>query len=175
MRRSSIPRRAAQQLKGKASPLADLVWLCASPVVRVQQYMAELAAGNTSRLKLIWSRSHSSFDEWCDACPDQLLIFRNCLECATTWLDYRGLKGNMCVPWLWAGTVDRRRETSDRVNLRKQLFHLPPELCDDWFHDNLVRRIGSESALDDPGLDHALHLWAWEVVATNAQPEINHS
>ena len=98
---------------------------------------------------------------------DHLRIFRNCIECATTWLDYRALKGNLCVPWLWDGIVGCRRETSVRVHLRKQLFQLPPELYDDWFHDDLVRRIGSESALDDPCLDHALHLRACEVVATN--------
>ena len=49
------------------------------------------------------------------------------------------------------------------------------DLSDHWFYDDLVRPLGSESALYDPGLDRALHVWSWEVVGTNAQPEINHS
>lgn len=75
-RRSSVPQRILAHQLCKAPLICDLAWYKANPGVRAAQYLSQLATGCADRLKLLWSRSYGSFEEFCEAEPAALRIFR---------------------------------------------------------------------------------------------------
>ena len=183
MRRSSVHRRVARQQRGGVPPVADLVWAEASPAVRVLQYLSQLASGRASRLRLVWGRACSSWEEFCDKEPAALVLFRDSLETAVGWTHYRMINLTTCTPWLWAGLVDYRRDPASRQHLLESLLAITGtrrELGDEWFHEEVLARLAALGGIEQitelqtSGLLQGLWLWAWEVLATAAQTEFAH-
>ena len=122
-RRSSVSQRIIAQQLCKAPPICDLAWYNANPGVRAAQYLSQVATGRADRLKLLWSRSYGSFEEFCEKEPAALRVFRISLEAAEAWLIFRLIVGSLQPPWLWAGTIDYRRPSAERVELKVPRFH----------------------------------------------------
>ena len=175
LRRASVPQRNAQQARGRVPPLADMVWLEASPALRILQYYSTLAAGLSPRLRILWARSYNSFDDFCNNEPDVLAAFRRGLECAVAWVHYRLVRLTMCTPFLWCSLIDDRRSPEDRASVKSQLWRLGADQGDSWFHQVLIKMLGEESRMDDTDFLQALWLWAWSHFCTNAPSEFGHA
>ena len=113
LRRGSTFRRVRrQQLGGAPPPVCDLVSLQRSPATRVLQFYSMALAGKAKRLRLIWARSHDSFESWTNDSDNAELRFllRRSILCASSLVFSRFIVALCCVPWLWAKLVDYRHD-----------------------------------------------------------------
>ena len=176
LRCASTVRRVRRQSCGKLPPLCDLVSPRHSPAVAVCQYYSYLMTGEAPRLKLLWARSHNSFEEWAAANPELNFVFRRACQCASSWTHFFFVSKVLCMPWLAASLIDYRQSAENRSSLRQQVWKLADaeEQIDDWFGVPFLKLAGSEAALDSAECRHAIFLWAWEVLGTVAPCEFMH-
>ena len=176
MRRPSIVRRACWQQQGRTPPLCDLIWAQASPAIKTCQYFSALLAGKSSRLILVWSRRHDSWEEFCEAEPELLFIFRRVVMCIDAWAWFIFVVGCMRMPWLLAALIDYRRTDLDLMVAELSRLMSSDELNDEWFGTpfwNLLER--DKEALRSPDVTQAIWLWSWETLCTACQNEFTHS
>jgi len=174
MRRTSVVRRLRAQQLRRPAPICDLVWLPASPAVRVLQYYSHLLSGQASRLVLVWGRSYESFAEWAASEVDSLALLRRVCMAASAWVHFRHLQGSMCYPWLLAGLVDGRRSMADRSALAKAFADSPADVLDAWFGAPLQARIDDKGDLFEQKWQQALWIWSWQITLSIAQVEFTH-
>ena len=146
LRRGSFVRRATRQQQGKTPPVCDMIWMHASPAVRMLQYWSSLAAGKGGRLKLLWSRSHSSWGEWCedDANAEVLAVYRKTLFLLSSWTFVHFISDWMVLPRFLAAFVDPRRCIQELRLLADDLFELAGEQIDDWMGAVILEIVGSQ-------------------------------
>lgn len=151
-----------------------MVWPTASPITKVLQYYSFLLTGLAPRLRLIWSRCYTSFDEWAEKEPEALESLRICITVAHSWCVHRFWQGSLVSPWMFAALIDFRRALPERHMIRDHLFNLSIEQLDEWFGLPLVQMFESAEGLMEKLCMKALWLWAWEVYGTAAPVEFCH-
>ena len=66
------------------------------------------------------------------------------------------------------------RPIEDRAALKLQLYHLPEELGDEWFHVQIIARLGTPADMDTIDFQRAIWEWSWEVLLAGNQAEYIH-
>ena len=176
MRRSSQWRRARAQRRGKAPPVCDMTWLEASPAVRVLQYLSQLLSGRASRLTLLWSRRCDSWEDFCTAEPDTLLMLRRTVQVASAEIEMRHFRPYFQLPFSLCSIVDHRRPVDQRRALAGELERLRDcaELHDAWFFPQLCAHFANADELMAATMQRFLHCWSWTIVMTICQNEFCH-
>ena len=176
MRRSAQWRRARAQRRNKAPPVSDMTWLESSPAVRVLQYLSQLLSGRAPRLILLWSRRCESWEEFCLAEPDTLLMLRRSVQVASAEIDMRHFRPFFQLPFSLASLADSRRPMDQRRALASEVERLRvcAELHDAWFFPQLITHFANADELVGPRMLRFLHCWAWTIVMTICQNEFCH-
>ena len=178
LRASSAVRRAKSQARGGHAPLCDLCSADTSPAVLVLEYYSMLAEGTASRLRLVWGRTHDSYEAWARDHPDLNAMLRKGIAVASSWTHSRMCCRLLVLPWSLAKLADPRRSAAEREAAIDFIRGAAPEQIDAHFTGRLLAHLAAQGmgidALCTPPYQRILVMWTWAVLVTVCSIEFLH-
>ena len=184
---ASLARRTAHRLAGKPAPVCEFCWRAESPVTLVHDYLSLLSSGQATRLRLLWGRSFTSFNEWAAAKPEMLTVLRRGIATLDLWLFLRLTRVLCRFPYTLALLPHDTVPDAEKKEILEQAFAPLPDNreamedpLDEYFTRKLVDRFNDEGIDKDELLDPnsiwsvAIRMWSWTIMLTVALIEFAH-